>query len=264
MVAGGRRVVRLLGALVIGALGLAPVTALATAAPAAAAPGRQGVRQDQPLPPGTVDTEWGPLTPADRDLVVKVRLAGLWEMPAGTMAAEKGQAQRVREVGAEIAKQHKQLDKLVVEAAGKLGVELPDEPNTDQQFWLGEMRAASGAGFDRVFIDRLRAAHGKVFPAIANIRSGTRNDVVRKLAQDSNGFVLTHLTLLESSGLVDYQSLPLPPAPATANPDAVRNDMLVSSKALTGGVNSMIIWAVLAFAVIAGIAATLRLVRPRR
>ena len=65
--------------------------------------------------------------------------------------------------------------------------------------------------FDQIYIDRLRAAHGKIFPAIATIRASTRNDTVRKLAQQANQFVMTHMTLLESSGIVDYGALPTAP-----------------------------------------------------
>jgi predicted outer membrane protein len=157
-----------------------------------------------------------PLTLADQDFLVKVRLAGLWETPAGQMAAQKGASQRVREVGSMIGSQHVQLDALVVTAAKQLGVQLPNEPNADQRRWLDEMAAASGEQFDHVFVDRLRAAHGKVFPLVANTRVGTRNSIVRQLAQSANAFVLTHLTLLESTNLVDYVSLPPPPDPAPA------------------------------------------------
>lgn len=156
------------------------------------------------------------LTAADRDLLVKVRLAGAWEEPAGRMAAQKGVNRRVREIGTLIANQHVELNKLVIRAASQVGVPLPSQPNADQQGWLDEMTAASGNEFDQVFIDRLRAAHGKVFPVIANVRSGTRNTVVRQLAQDANNFVLGHLTMLESTGLVDYTNLPAPPEPAAA------------------------------------------------
>jgi putative membrane protein len=161
------------------------------------------------------------LLPADRDLLVKVRLAGLWEMPAGEMAARKGVNPRVRQIGKMISEQHGQLDALVVQAAKEVGVALPNEPNADQRKWLADMNGASGVQFDQVFVDRLRAAHGKVFPIIAAVRSGTRNAVVRRLAQRANGFVLTHLTLLESTGLVDYSELPPPPQSAAASPTAL-------------------------------------------
>src|SRR5687768_16892171 len=45
---------------------------------------------DGNLPEGWTATKWGPLGPTDRDLLVKVRLAGLWEMPAGDQAQRRG------------------------------------------------------------------------------------------------------------------------------------------------------------------------------
>ncbi len=167
-----------------------------------------------------------PLTDSDRDLLVKVRLAGLWEMPAGSLAARKGVSPRVREIGTMISSQHRELDTLVVQTAKQLGVTLPDQPNADQEHWLEEMREASGEQFDRVFIDRLRAAHGKVFPVIATVRAATRNTTVRLFATSANGFVLTHLNLLESTGLVEYANLPPAPVPTpTAVSESVRTNV---------------------------------------
>jgi predicted outer membrane protein len=178
-----------------------------------------------PVPPSELipDKAAGTLTAADKDLVIKVRLAGLWEIPAGEMAQEKSDDERVQEIGRDIAEQHRQLDTFARDAAEKLDIELPDEPNSDQQGWLDEMQEAEGTEFDQIFIDRLRAAHGKIFPAIATVRSGTRNDTVRKLAQRANQFVATHLTLLESSGIVDFKALPTAPGPNTGtSPPAAR------------------------------------------
>src|SRR3954447_15754137 len=89
------------------------------------------------------------LNAADMTLLNGVRQAGLWEMPAGQMAAQKGSSQRVREVGAEIAKQHVALDQLDVDAANLLGATLPATPTTQQQGWLNQMQNAKGRQFDQ-------------------------------------------------------------------------------------------------------------------
>jgi len=171
-----------------------------------------------PVPPNGLLTDRGrgDVSEADRDFVVKVRLAGLWEIPAGEMAQDKSDDPRIKSIGQDIRDQHVTLDKLTRDAAKKLDIDLPDEPNEDQQKWLSEMRESEGEEFDQVYIDRLRAAHGKIFPAIATIRASTRNDTVRKLAQRANQFVMTHMTLLESSGIVDFRALPTAPPPAAA------------------------------------------------
>ena len=119
------------------------------------------------------------LNATDVALLNGVRLAGLWEIPAGEMAAERGSREVVRKIGRMIADQHVQLDQLAVDAANKLGAVLPATPNADQQGWLNEMQNATGARFDQTFVDRLRAAHGKIFPVIGAVRAGTRNAVIR-------------------------------------------------------------------------------------
>ncbi|MCU7729259.1 DUF4142 domain-containing protein [Actinoplanes sp. KI2] len=227
-------------------------------------PGAAWAEPGVPVPPNGLlsDKARGAVSAADRDFVTKVRLAGLWEIPAGDMAQQRSQNARIQEIGRTIAGQHKALDELTRAAAAKLKIDLPDKPNSDQQKWLGEMRDATGADFDQIYIDRLRAAHGKIFPAIAAIRAGTRNDTVRRLAQQANQFVMTHMTLLESSGIVDFQGLPtVPPPSASAAP------VLAAERRTTSPVTSTpVILLALAGGILAGILGTRFLVgrRPRR
>src|SRR5690606_39644582 len=79
--------------LVAAGLGLL-VTAL-LAAPAHAQAPAPALAQDD----GYVETPYGPLGPGDRDLLVRVRDAGLWGSPAGQMAAGKGPTEPIRELG---------------------------------------------------------------------------------------------------------------------------------------------------------------------
>jgi hypothetical protein len=160
------------------------------------------------------------------------------------------------------------LDKFDVETAKKLGIALPYTPNADQLGWLGEMKAANSTTFDQIYIDRLRAAHGKIFPAIATIRATTRNDAVRALAQQANQFVMTHMTLLEGSGIVDYGALPTAPAPAAASakgPVPVDGQMLAAASSNKGipGANTTVILLVLGAALVAGLITTMRIFRSR-
>ncbi len=235
-------------------------------APAGAARAAGG---DIPIPGNSLsDRGTGTMSAADKDFVIKVRLAGLWEIPAGNMAQQKSDDPRVVFIGKSIAQQHVLLDQLDRDAAKKLGIDLPSQPNSDQQFWLSEMHNANSTMFDQIFIDRLRAAHGKIFPAIATIRASTRNDSVRKLAQEANQFVMTHMTLLESSGIVDYGALPTaaaPVAPAAKGPVPVDGQMLAAANSSTGspGVSTTLILLVLGAALVAGVVTTMRIFRTR-
>ncbi|WP_214409007.1 DUF4142 domain-containing protein [Sphaerisporangium fuscum] len=168
----------------------------------------------------TTSTPFGPLSPADRDLLAKVRMAGLWEIPTGRQAAQRASLPVTRRNLGEIARQHTLLDAEVRQVAAKLRVPLPDEPNDDQKAWMAEISAKKGMDYDRTAVMRLRMAHGKIFPAIGAVRASTRNTVIRAFAEDCAKFVNTHMTLLEGTGLAG--DMAMPPAPTvSAAPDAV-------------------------------------------
>jgi predicted outer membrane protein len=201
------------------------------------------------------------LSATDVALLNGVRLAGLWEIPAGSMAAQKGRLAEVRRIGAEISKQHVELDQLVVEAANKLGAQLPDQPTAEQKGWLDEMQNSAGDRFDRIFVDRLRAAHGKIFPVIGAVRAGTRNEVIRKLAMDANTFVNDHMIMLEGTGLVRYADLP--PAAVPPPQDEGRLAISRANAGLSASISPMASWIVIAIALVLCAMAAFRIVRRR-
>ncbi|TYB41426.1 DUF4142 domain-containing protein [Actinomadura chibensis] len=171
----------------------------------------------------TVPTQWGPLGPADRLLVVKVRQAGLWEIPVGREAATRASRPATRRNLAEIARQHERLDDLDRRIAAQLGVPLPDQPTAEQQSWMSEITGKSGTDYDKTAVARLRMAHGQIYPQIAAVRASTRNTLVRDFAERCETFVRTHMRLLEGTGFVTGDTLPDPPsvtgAPAPGGPD---------------------------------------------
>ncbi|WP_330287128.1 DUF4142 domain-containing protein [Streptomyces sp. NBC_00576] len=156
---------------------------------------------------GTVNTQWGPLTASDRDLIVRVRLAGLWELPAAEKAMARSSSATVKDAADHLLVGHADLDQRVRTVASQLGVAIPNEPNAQQQGFLAQMDAAQGESFDRTWANLLRSAHGKIFPAIGTVRNNTRNTLVRQLATDTNQTVLDHITMLEKTGVVDFDSI---------------------------------------------------------
>ncbi|WP_420036264.1 DUF4142 domain-containing protein [Streptomyces sp. cg28] len=182
----------------------------------------------------TVPTRFGPLSATDRVFITKVRLAGLWEMPAGQQAEERAPTKAIETAGEHLVEGHTFLDARVREVAAQLHLELPNQPNPQQQNWLRTLTAAKGLDYEREFANILRAAHGQVFALVAQVRASTRNTLVRDLADDANTTVLDHMKVLEATGLVDFDALarnaataspppgtrsPAPPGP-TASPDS--------------------------------------------
>jgi len=199
-------------------------------------------------PPGSggtgdevVQTQWGPLGPADRDFMNRVKQAGLWEKPAG----EKGQAKRadqpkIQEASKHLIEGHTLLDNVVNRAGVLLGVTLPTEATDEQKGWLAEMDAANGDEFDAVFANRLRAAHGKVYAFAAQIRAGTKNELIRILSTQAMITVFDHIKVIEETGKVDFAGLespqPLAPAPAASGAPEPTGDNADASANPTDGV----------------------------
>ena len=176
---------------------------------------------------GVIATQWGPLSPADRDLIVKVRLACLWEMSTGQQMQQQASNPAVQEAGAKISAEHTDLDQKVRDVADKLGVPLPASPNAQQVAWMKEISSKTGSDYDRTAVQRLREAHGIVLPILSEVRISTRNDLVRAFATDGALYVNRHISYLESTGLVDYAALPEPLSPGLLSGSASWSDLIV-------------------------------------
>ncbi|MET9990690.1 DUF4142 domain-containing protein [Streptomyces mutabilis] len=178
------------------------------------------------------NTVYGPLTEADRDFVVKVRAAGLWEHPLGLMAMERGTTPEMKEAGEHLVVGHARLDATCRKIAPELGITLPNLASPQQQQFVSTVDGTTGKQFDTTAVNIMRITHGQIFPAIANIRANTKNSLVRQLADQANDTVLDHITVLEKTGLVNFdqvnfqQSAPpdlpkvqlTPPAPQPGEP----------------------------------------------
>ena len=166
---------------------------------------------------GYADTTTGPIGPADKDMLARVKQAGLWEMPVGSELKEKATSRKLREVGSNISKEHHKLNEIVDKVAKQLDVELPSQATAEQRAWVEELSAMpEGEEYDRQAVRRLREAHGVVLPLLAQIFVSTRNDVVRDTANEGMKYVNRHIDYLESTGLVNHSLLPEPPQPKPA------------------------------------------------
>lgn len=198
----------------------------------------------------------------DRQLLIKVRQAGLWEIPAGQQAEQQAASEVVKEVGTKIASQHIALDKETRELAQQLGVVLPNQPTEEQQGWLADLSAKFGPEFDIAFANLLRGAHGKVFQFVAQVRTGTRNEAIRNFATKANDIVKTHMILLESTGQVNYAALPEPTVPGAAPPAAVTSHHSSLAPATQGGgsvsIGLAVLLCVLVFGMTLGVLRALR------
>ena len=180
-------------------------------------------------------TQWGPLTEADRDFVVKVRAAGLWEYPVGQMGLKKGTTKAVITASKHLVDGHAALDASCRKISAMLNITIPNVASPQQVGFVNTLSADKGKQFDTDFANILRVTHGSIFNTIAKIRSMTKNTVVRARADQANDTVLDHIQVMEQTGLVNFDQvlfqettppkLPAkdltPPPPAAGQPQVV-------------------------------------------
>lgn len=152
----------------------------------------------------------GPITDQDRDVLLRVRQAGLWEGPVSAQVAMRTQNPKVKAVAEQLAHEHHILDEATLAAASKLGVSVPDTASPQQQGWVTQILSAPPQQMDKLYVGIVRSAHGLVFTIIAADRAATQNDVMRAFAQSGIDFVMRHMMMLETTGLVDSNSLVTP------------------------------------------------------
>lgn len=187
------------------ALGLFGGLLILGGAPASAAPGDEDAPKSFVLPENADTANFGE---ADKMFLEKVKQAGLWEIPMGELAEQKGLSQRTREVGKLLAADHRVLNDDVRRVAERFGHPLPNDATLEQQGWMAEISAASGKKMDELFAQRLRLAHGVVYGAIAQVRAFSRNALMRDFAKQCEIFVHRHMSLLESTNEVDMGAMP--------------------------------------------------------
>jgi predicted outer membrane protein len=148
-------------------------------------------------------TSSGPISELDKKLLVAVRQADLWELPAGRLAQDNASSEQVKRAGLHLMEGHSRLDQMVREIAAALNVAIPNEATPEQQGFVQRLQNSRGAEFDAFFANILRETHGKVYVIIAQVRATTQNSLVRDMAIEANKAVSDHQEVLEDTGLVD-------------------------------------------------------------
>ncbi|MEV6610691.1 MULTISPECIES: DUF4142 domain-containing protein [unclassified Kutzneria] len=154
---------------------------------------------------------------SDQDVLTMVMQSAMWEIQAGGMARDQASSATVRTAAAALVADDTTLNQQAAQLAGKVGVQLPGQPDGDQQGWLSQLHDEAGATFDHDYVNLARQGNGKLFTAVAAARAGTKNDLIKQFAQSAVDTVMKHMTVLEDTRLVDSASLPDPALPQTTD-----------------------------------------------
>lgn len=135
---------------------------------------------------------------ADRRILSILRVKNQEEIAAGKLAQDRGSIEQVRSYGEMLVRHHTELDQKVRQTARQASIDLlqidttkrmlmrdkgmGDQPPPDH---VQELRALSGAEFDRQFIQKMVSGHQELIQTVEQARAQVQNAQVRELLDET-------------------------------------------------------------------------------
>jgi putative membrane protein len=115
-------------------------------------------------------------------ILQQIHRANLKEIEMGKMAEQKASSDEVRAYADQLVKDHTSADQMVIATAQKKGAHLRDyESGRREKTAEQKLSAASGAQFDRLFLEQASADHKKLISQLQQEREDASDDDVEAL-----------------------------------------------------------------------------------
>jgi putative membrane protein len=164
---------------------------------------------------GTPETT---LNQNDRNFVRDAAIGGMAEVELGKLAQNKGQSDAVKAFGRRMVEDHGKANEQLAGIAKEAGATLPDALDDEHKAIRTELERASGAVFERSYIDAQVVDHQKSVTLFEWYVNAGQNAKLKSFAADSLPTLMQHLeaaTDLQAATPAP-QTMARAPAPAAA------------------------------------------------
>jgi len=137
---------------------------------------------------------------ADKAFVAKVSQGGMFEVALGKVAADKGDAQMIKDDGTTEAHDHELVGAKLKSISTDAGLDFPAKLNDEFQAKLDKISALSGKAFDTAYVAEMENIHkidGGLFAREAEDGSGA----FKTFAAETHHIVLMHEGALKGTGI---------------------------------------------------------------
>lgn len=122
-----------------------------------------------------------------------VAASDLYEIESSKLAASKSASTEVKELAGHLLSDHQKSTAELKTAASQVKVTVTPALDAEKQAMLDQLKGASGAEFDRLFVEQQKTAHAK---ALALLQSFTRDgdaEPLKAFARKATGVVEGHI-----------------------------------------------------------------------
>ena len=135
-------------------------------------------------------------------ILEQMHQANLKEIAIGKIAEQKASSDEVRAYADQLVKDHTSADQMVVATAQKTGARLRDSTTARRESAHGKsaeqkLSSASGAQFDRLFLEQTSADHKKLIGQLQQEREDASNDDVEALIDKMMPILQQHKDLAQ-------------------------------------------------------------------
>ena len=130
-----------------------------------------------------------------------VAAADLYEVESARLAADKASNAEVKSLAQHIRTDHEKSTSELKSAAGTANITVTPKLDAEKQGMLDQLKAASGADFDRLFVEQQKAAHQKALALLQGYSSAGDNEALKAFATKTAAAVKGHLDHANSINL---------------------------------------------------------------
>ena len=132
---------------------------------------------------------------AGADFAAAVAASDMYEIESGRLASEKASSADLKAFGQKLVTDHQKstADLKTAAADARPAVAVMPALNPEQQQMLDALRSASGAEFDRTFVDQQKQAHQRALDLLQRYSAEGDVDALKTFAAKAAPVVRTHL-----------------------------------------------------------------------
>jgi putative membrane protein len=133
------------------------------------------------------------LTDTDRRFMMKAAEVGMAEIRMGELARERASSDKVKDLGEQVAGDHREANEDLRELAKEYNVALPIDTDQEHQQKIDRLANLSGSSFDREFVQAQIEGHQKAIELFQDQANLGTTERVKDFASDKLSELRNHL-----------------------------------------------------------------------
>jgi putative membrane protein len=140
------------------------------------------------------DNEAAVAMPTDANgFATAVAASDLYEIESARLAANKSNSTEIKELAGHLLTDHQRSTAELKTLAAQADVKLTPALDAEKRAMLDQLKAASGAQFDRLFLQQQKTAHQKALALLQSYAGGGDTEPMKAFARKTSGVVEGHI-----------------------------------------------------------------------